>query len=1633
MKEALRQVCYLILLTLFAAPFANAQLSGAYTINAGAPATATNYQNFTSAVNDLNFGTRTDAGPAQGPNVSGAVTFTIAPGTYSERVNLNPVVGSSATNTITFDGVDPATRTLTWTSNSPNDYTFRLNGADNIRIINLEVANPGATYGYGIQMVSNSINNEVVGCKISLPPNSTGAYKVGIIGATYFSTNALNITDVTIKNNEIIGGRYGIAATGPTNTQSTGLVIDSNTISNAYYSAIYLEDINQPHIHANEMTMGTTYLFSRPLDTRNCSRMDIAYNKIQNAGTYGIYMLNTNFNTNDESRIYNNWIGGNFISTGTAYGIYMSQARYVKIVNNSIWVDNPGSGSRGIYLTGSTSTQNDIINNSIAATGSAGTNYVYYIINIGYVGTIANNNLYSTSEGSVFAYLQTNYTTLAALQTGVPAQNQNSQNNNPNYFSASDLHTFGPPLNNWGQNVAWVTDDIDGDPRPLAPDVIKDVGADEHVLPPFDADIWDIVSPQVLSVGNNTVSVLVQNNGNNSLNGTPMTLQYSTDGGTTWAVTESFTPTTLGVSGGQETFTFSTPWNVTTGGNYTFCVRINPQITGDPDPQDQMCNNVCTGMSGNYTINSALPTAGNNFNSFSDAANALTSCGITAAVHIDVAPGTYTDQFLLTSVLGTSPTNTITIDGGDAATTIIQQNFTSTNNTVFLLNGTQHTTIKNLTVNLTGNYGYGFHLRDQADFNVIDSCVINLPTTTLSAYNIGIVCAGNTYSTYGNSANNCTFSNNTITGGYYGMRLNGISTTNYTQFNKVINNTVTDFYFYGIFTYYQEHIELENNYVYGNPNISSASSYGIYNYYPHGDFRIVGNRVHSVGRYASYTGYANRYNTGKGLIANNMFGGDFYSTSFAYAMYLLNPYDVDIVNNSCNLDGYSGYACYMSLSSTFADSIRLCNNIFSGGGGYPGQGGYALYVTNAAPIQEMNYNNYWTNGPVLVYYGGQTYSDLASWQTGYPAINQNSVSIIPGFISGTDLHIICSNADDLGKVTPLVTDDFDDETRSTTTPDIGADEFTGITITMDLGADTSHCDPLFIYGDTTSYVSFQWGGGQTSPGLFVDSTDVYTLTVTDSNNCQATDSFLVTVLDLPSRPWGNDTVQQCSYDSLDALNQGSTYLWNTSQTAQIIYPQSSGTYTVDITSSDGCVNTDTVTVEFFADAAAQLGPDTTFCLGLGYLLDAGTGPTGTSYNWNSGSTTQQVLVTAPGVYAVTVTTPNGCVASDSVLMNALLAPVVNLGPDRTECDSWTLDAGNQGISYLWSTGATTQTISGVQPGTYGVTVTNANGCPATDQVVLGVGSTPTVNLGQAPILCQGQTVNLNAGNPGFNYLWSNGATTQSITVGQAGTYIVDVTDPATNCTGSDTILVSQSFLNVNLGPDLTLCDGESATLDAGTGPTGYLWNGGATSQTITVNQSGTYSVQVTDALGCTATDQVIVTAAPAPNVSYTSVGTAPLFATVQFNGTSTANITSWTWDFGDGFTATGQNPTHNFVAMGTFNVCLTVDDGTCENTFCQQFVVSDPVDIADELFSAGVKVYPNPNTGLFSIDFDLPKFMDVQVEIMNLTGQTVYSSELSGVRVHREEVNLSQASAGMYFLRLTSTKGNEMIKKIVIE
>lgn len=205
--------------------------------------------------------------------------------------------------------------------------------------------------------------------------------------------------------------------------------------------------------------------------------------------------------------------------------------------------------------------------------------------------------------------------------------------------------------------------------------------------------------------------------------------------------------------------------------------------------------------------------------------------------------------------------------------------------------------------------------------------------------------------------------------------------------------------------------------------------------------------------------------------------------------------------------------------------------------------------------------------------------------------------------------------------------------------------------------------------------------------------------------------------------------------------------------------------------------------------------------------------------------------------------------------------VANAGPDVAICegDSTILTASG-GTSYLWSTGATTPSIT-VSPGsttTYTVTVSDG-GSSDDDDVIVTVNPLPTANAGSDVAICEGESTTLTA-TGGDTYLWSTGATTASIIVSPSSTTTYTVTASSNGCSSSDDVEVTVNGVPVaNAGPDVTISEGESTTLTA-TGGGAYLWSTGATTASITVSPSSTttYTVTVTSN-GCSSNDDVVVT------------------------------------------------------------------------------------------------------------------------------------------------------------------------------
>jgi hypothetical protein len=333
-----------------------------------------------------------------------------------------------------------------------------------------------------------------------------------------------------------------------------------------------------------------------------------------------------------------------------------------------------------------------------------------------------------------------------------------------------------------------------------------------------------------------------------------------------------------------------------------------------------------------------------------------------------------------------------------------------------------------------------------------------------------------------------------------------------------------------------------------------------------------------------------------------------------------------------------------------------------------------------------------------------------------------------------------------------------------------------------------------------------------------------TISVTPSNSCgsSAAANLSVTVNAAPVVTLGPNQTQCGGSVSLNAGNPGSTYLWSNAATTQSISVSSSGTYSVVVTNASGCTGTGSVVVTINTPPTVNLGTDVTQCGGT-VNLNAGNAA---SYAWSNSATTSSITVSASGTYSVVITDANGCTGSDAINVTINTPPVVNLGTDIIQCGGpVSLDAQNAGSIYAWSESSTTQTISVSASGTYSVLVTDANGCTGSDAINVTINTPPVVSLGADITQCGG-TASLDAQNAGSAYAWSEGSTTQTISVSSSGNYAVLVTD-ANGCTGSDTVTVTINILpTVTLNmPATTACINWPAYALSGGAPSGGTYSG----------------------------------------------------------------------------------------------------------------------------------------------------------------------------------------------------------------
>jgi large repetitive protein len=520
---------------------------------------------------------------------------------------------------------------------------------------------------------------------------------------------------------------------------------------------------------------------------------------------------------------------------------------------------------------------------------------------------------------------------------------------------------------------------------------------------------------------------------------------------------------------------------------------------------------------------------------------------------------------------------------------------------------------------------------------------------------------------------------------------------------------------------------------------------------------------------------------------------------------------------------------------------------------------------------------------------------------------------------------------------------------------------------------------VLCYGNATGTAYVNANGGTGPYSYSWDTTPVqtaalatgltagtYTATVTDGNGCQGTQSFTITE---PTAALvataGTQIDVLCFGNATGAATVNVTggtgaysYSWDTTpvQTTATATGLIAGTYTVTVTDANLCTATQAFTITEPLQPLA-LTPNTTqtdvLCNGQAtgsatVAVNGGTAPY--SYLWNNGQTANAITGLIAGSYTVTVTDANGCTIFNSFVITEPTALVATAGPqtnvlchgNATGSATVNVTGGTGAYVYNWSpSGGTAATATGLAAGTYTVTVTDANLCSTTQSFTITQPSqalATTPNTSQVNVSCFGEangsaTIAVNGGTTPYTYLWSNTQTNATATGLAAGTYNVVVTD-ANGCTLSGSFTITQPAALVAMaGPQTNVsCFGAangSATVNVtgGTGLYSYSWNTMPvqTAATATGLAPGNYTVTITDANLCTATQDFTITQPQQLTAGVNNYANVLCFG--DATGSATVSVAggtlpySYQWSNGQAL-ATATN-----LTAGTYSVVVTDANG----------------------------------------------------------------------------------------------------------
>ncbi|MCX6231017.1 MAG: right-handed parallel beta-helix repeat-containing protein [Bacteroidetes bacterium] len=999
-------------------------MSGTFTIGAGKT-----FPSFNSALSVLD-----SAG------VCGNVVFVVDTGTYNERLFITPKQGMGPNATVTFTSsvADSNKVVLKYNTSPTAAWLMKFSNASYFKFNKMKLSVAGGnTWGRIMELADSANHIEISNC--ILEGLSTGASSTNF-DLIYASGAKVNFN--TFKNNLMLNGSHAIYLYGlSTDIQNNNKII-GNTIKNTDYMGMYLYYQDTITVTANSIENSTASSTFYGIYSYYSSNINIQKNKLNStaAYNYGFYINYSNSAVQGSGIIANNFISQS-VGTSTSYGIYSGTNNNLYIANNSVNITGAYTSNYAFYI--SSGANNYILNNIFVNTGGG---YAYYNSSGG-ITQSNNNDIYTNTAN--FGYWGGACTTLAAFKTA-SGKDQNSISLMPNFNSLSDLHVMMFDLNGAGIPVAGVTDDIDGDIRNTT---TPDIGADEFNLPPNDAGITAVTTPvNPTTAGSQAVKVILRNFGNNNL--TTASIRWSVDG-----VMQTAYPWTGNLATGAVDTVNIGSYNFLAG--HSNMVKVWPTLPNGA--VDGLATNDTTikviiacsgGLAGTYTIGGT----GANFMTFNSAVQALTYCGVNGAVTFNVNPGVYTEQFAIGAITGASAVNRITFQSANGDSTSVKLGFDfalTGNNYVVQLAGAQYITIRKISVIQTNvSNGRVITFTGSPSNIIIANNRIEMPANSAGT-TAGIVSLSSDF------GNDNMLLNNYILSGYNGIVANGVSGTS--KRNIIEGNIINGFHNYGIQADYQDSCVIRKNVITCN-NVASGKR-AITITAAANNLFIEKNKINmsltGSAMYGIYISTSTGTLVKPQLIANNFIT---INGSTGYGVFLSAGNYVTIANNSLNTDlGIAGTTS-VALNLNGGTNNRLYNNNV-----VVLDSAYTVYVSSPSVISNSNNNNFFKSSASNFAYWGSTVTSLTALKA---LSNQdtNSVSLDPDYISATDLHVYTIAMNNIGKPIPEVSDDIDGQLRSTTTPDIGADEFAPLQYDIAL---TAILAPVTLFDQAGASIPFK--------------------------------------------------------------------------------------------------------------------------------------------------------------------------------------------------------------------------------------------------------------------------------------------------------------------------------------------------------------------------------------------------------------------------------------------------------------------------------------------------------------------------------------------------------------------------------